>query len=302
VVAADRGFGVPQSIYPFEGKVLDVGGVGLHVLDEGQDRGDGPLLMLHGNPTWSIYWRKLVLGLRDRYRCVVPDHIGCGFSEKPDDSRYPYTLSRRVADIETVVEQLDLGSRITLIAHDWGGMIGMAWAARHPEKVRRIVLMNTGAFQNPRQTALPFALWLTRTPLGTVLVRGANAFARGAVATCTTRTRMAPEVADAFCAPYRDWNSRLATLRFVQDIPLRPGDPAWPLLQQTEARLPLFKDRPVLLCWGARDYVFDDTFLERFQREWPQAETHRFADCGHYIMEDAGDEVVGIVERFLARS
>src|SRR4029079_13600440 len=129
----------------------------------------------------SYYYRNLVLGLRDSYRTIVPDHIGCGLSEKPPDSRYSYTLARRVEDLETVLDRLDVKSDITLVVHDWGGMIGMAYAVRHPERIARLVVLNTGAFHLPKSKPFPLALWLCRNRvLGPLLVRGLNAFCRSA--------------------------------------------------------------------------------------------------------------------------
>ena len=110
-------------LYPFTGIYRNVNGNQMHALDEGQ--GD-TVIMLHGNPTWSFYFRNLVLGLRDTNRVLVPDHIGCGLSEKPDEKRYEYTLRSRVDDLAALIEQADVRGRMTLLMHDWGGMIGMA--------------------------------------------------------------------------------------------------------------------------------------------------------------------------------
>src|SRR5262249_61254450 len=115
-------------------------------LDEGT--GD-PVVMVHGNPTWSFYFRDLVKSLRGTHRVVVPDHVGCGLSDKPDDARYAYTLRRRVDDLERLLDHLGLRDRLTLVLHDWGGMIGMAYASRYPERIRRLVILNTAAFLLP---------------------------------------------------------------------------------------------------------------------------------------------------------
>ena len=118
--------------------------------------------MVHGNPSWSFYYRNLVLALRDRYRCIVPDHIGCGLSDKPGDDRYDYTLSRRVDDLERLLEHLGITENITLVVHDWGGMIGMAYAVRHPERIKRLVILNTGAFHLPKSKPFPLGLRICR--------------------------------------------------------------------------------------------------------------------------------------------
>src|SRR5205085_3655643 len=139
-------------------------------------------------PTWSFYYRELVAALRDRCRVIVPDHVGCGLSDKPDDAHYRYTLSRRVEDLETLLAHLGVTENVTLVVHDWGGMIGMAWATRNPQRVTRLIVLNTAAFRLPAGKRLPWSLRLARsTPLGPVLVRGLNAFSRRAGRYCGVR-------------------------------------------------------------------------------------------------------------------
>jgi haloalkane dehalogenase len=288
---------VPRELYPFEGSYLDLAGVRMHYLDEG--RGEA-VLCVHGNPTWSFYYRRLALALRGCHRVVVPDHIGCGLSDKPTDERYPYTLARRVDDLEALIDHLGLAD-LTLVVHDWGGPIGFGWAVRHPERVRRLVMFNTGAFHMPAGKRMPWQLSLVRdTPLGPLLVRGLNAFARGAARTACTRVRMPRALRDAYCAPYDSWAARRAVLRFVQDIPLEPGDPAYDELSRVEAGLGSLANRPALILWGGCDFVFDRHFLAVWRRLLPAAEVHEFPDCGHYVLEDAAEEIIPLVERFLA--
>ena len=202
------------------GRDLDRGGLRYHYLDEGEGE---PVVMVHGNPTWSFYYRRLVEGLRSSYRTIVPDHIGCGLSDKPDDSRYDYTLESRIADLEALVEHLELDGGLTLVVHDWGGAVGLGYATRHPEQVARLVVLNTAAFHLPRTKTFPWPLWLCRdTPLGAYLVRGLNAFCRGTARVGCTR-RPLP----------RDRPRRLLRpLRLVgapdRRPPLRPGYSAPP--------------------------------------------------------------------------
>ncbi|MEE9607978.1 MAG: alpha/beta fold hydrolase [Myxococcota bacterium] len=289
---------VSTSLYPFEGRHFNLGGLRYHYLDEGKGE---PVVMLHGNPTWSFYYRDLVRGLRDRYRIIVPDHIGCGLSDKPDDTRYEYSLERRVDDLDALLDDLGLDQKLTLVMHDWGGMIGMSWAVRHPDRIRRLVLLNTAAFHLPKAKKLPTALWWVRnTSFAAFMVRRFNAFSRGAAWVCCTRRRLSKEVRDAYCAPYDSWENRIATLRFVQDIPLRAGDRGYDLISEVESKLGSFADTPVLICWGEKDFVFDHHFLDVWQQHLPDAEVHRFPDCGHYVLEDASDEILALVERFLA--
>jgi haloalkane dehalogenase len=288
----------PASSYPFTSRHLDRSGLRYHYLDEGHGE---PVVMLHGNPTWSFYYRNLVLGLRDMYRCIVPDHIGCGLSDKPDDSRYEYSLRRRVTDLEALLEYLDLRDNLTLVLHDWGGMIGTALAHRHPEWIKRLVILNTAAFPLPEAKRLPASLWWCRLPgIGPLLVRGLNAFSRGAVRFCARRP-LSPGVRAGYLAPYDSWRNRIAVLRFVQDIPLKPGDRGFDLVQDVADGLHRFAALPMLICWGEHDFVFDHHFLDEWRRRFPAAEVHRFADAGHFVLEDAGDEILSLIHDFLRR-
>jgi pimeloyl-ACP methyl ester carboxylesterase len=289
---------VPQELYPFEGRFLDLDGLRYHYLDEGSGE---PVVMVHGNPTWSFYFRDLVRALRDDQRVLAPDHIGCGLSDKPDDARYRYTLDRRVADFEAFIDHLGLEQPLTLVAHDWGGMIAMAWAARHPERVARLVLMNTAAFHLPDDMRMPATLAFVRnTRLAAFCVRHLNLFSRGATWLAPAK-RMSKAVRDAYAAPYDTPEHRIATLRFVQDIPLEPGDAAYDTVSEVAAGLERFHATPILLLWGEKDFVFKPKVLTVFEKIWPHAEVHRFPDAGHYVLEDAGTEIVPLVRDFLAR-
>ena len=283
-----------RDLYPFESHFHNVGSFRLHYLDEG--RGE-PLLFVHGNPTWSFYWRNLVLGLRDRWRCVAVDHIGCGLSDKPQD--YHYTLAKRIDDLVRLVEHLDL-TRATLVAHDWGGAIGLGTVQRLPQRFARIVLFNTGAYPPP---FIPWRITACRTPLvGTLAIRGCNAFARAALSMAVEKPeRMTPDVQAGLLAPYDSWANRVAIDRFVKDIPYSPRHPTWRVLQHIEAGLSALADRPVQLIWGMRDWCFRPECLDRFVSHWPHAEVHRLADCGHYVVEDAHERILPLVRTFLER-
>ncbi|MCD7099587.1 alpha/beta fold hydrolase [Stenotrophomonas sp. MMGLT7] len=292
--------------YPFTPQRFDVRpGIAMSYLDEGPRDGE-VVVMLHGNPSWSYYWRTLVSGLSDRYRCIVPDHVGMGLSDKPDDRptaapRYDYTLQSRVDDLAALLDHLGIDGPMTLAVHDWGGMIGFGWALAHADQVKRLVILNTAAFPMPAAKAMPWQIALGRDYfVGELVIRGFNAFSAGA-SWLGVQRRMPADVRRAYVAPYDSWRSRISTVRFMQDIPLAPGDAAWPLLEAAGEALPSFADRPAFVGWGLKDFVFDRHFLERFRADLPQAEVHAFDDAGHYVLEDKHEVLVPQIRAFLDR-
>lgn len=262
-------------------------------LDEGP-RSDEIVLLLHGNPTWSYYYRWLVRALSAGHRCIAPDHIGMGLSEKPED--YDYTLAVRIADIEALVNSLG-ARRVHLVVHDWGGAIGFGFAARHPAMMGRLVILNTAAFALPR---IPARIAVCKLPvIGPALVRGLNGFAGPATRMAMARRRLSADEKRGYLWPYGSWADRIAVSEFVQDIPLRVGDRSWEALQAVEQGLLLMRDRPALVVWGGRDFCFDDVFLQRWRTELPQAAVHRIPDAGHYVLDDARAEVIPLITGFL---
>jgi haloalkane dehalogenase len=257
--------------------------------------------MVHGNPTWSFFFRRLVLSLRDRYRCLVPDHVGMGLSDRPRDEAYPYRLAQRVADLTRVIDALAPRGPVSLVLHDWGGMIGAGWATRHAPRLRAMAVMNTAAFHLPPDAGLPWQLRLSRGPQGATLVRGFNGFCRYAVRHCMARSVMPPEVRRAYLLPYNDWASRRAVHRFVQDIPLRPQHPSHDTVTRIEAALPALAQVPMLLPWGLRDFVFNEAYLRAWRERFPTATALAMSDVGHYVLEDAWEEVGPAITAFLDR-
>ena len=288
-----------RHLYPFDAHYLDINGLKYHYVDEG--RGN-PIVMVHGNPTWSFYFRELIKALSGQCRTIVPDHIGCGLSDKPDANSYDFTLKSRVDDLDHLLDQLGVRKNITLILHDWGGMIGMAYAARHPERVRRLVVLNTYAFLPPVDYRVPRAAYFIRHagPLSSLAVLGLNLFSIAALH-LNSRQGLNPDVKKGLTAPYNCWNHRIAVLRFVQDIPLSRKDPSYQLAKSVEDNLAKFSDTPILVCWGEHDFVFNHQFLKEWQNRFPKADVHRFSDAGHYVLEDVPEKIVPLVRDFLQK-
>ena len=276
-----------------------------------RDLGEGqPVVMVHGNPTWSYYYRHLVQALLEDsesdFRTLVPDHIGMGHSDRWSDPDTRYSLQQRIDDFDHWVsarldEQVEKGgpSTIDLVVHDWGGAIGLSWAARHPEKIRRLVILNTWAFNIPKGESLPWALKIARSWVGQQLIVRLNAFAQIAAKTAAKKPVDADTRA-AWLEPYEgEPTRRLATAEFVRDIPLSPSDPAWSVLAETEDRLRTLKDKPIFIGWGMQDFVFTPQVLEIWATHFSNARVERFDDALHYVLEDAGEVLIPQVVEFL---
>ena len=291
-------------LYPFDSHFLDIDGCRCHYLDEhrpetGQrvDTTPATLLFVHGNPTWSFHWRRLILALRGRYRCVAPDHLGCGGS---DLQNRPLRLADHIDNLVQLVESLDL-KRVTLVAQDWGGAIGLGAALRKSDRFRRIALFNTGAFP---PWFIPWRIRVCRWPgIGRLAVQGANAFSLAALKMTLSRTtRLDPRVAQAYLAPYHNVPHRAAVYQFVKDIPLSSKHPTWSALGEIEAGLPRLASLPIQLIWGMRDWCFTPECLDKFCEIWPAAEVHRLEDVGHWVVEDAPEEALLLLDNWLQAS
>ncbi|QXD26321.1 alpha/beta fold hydrolase [Opitutia bacterium ISCC 51] len=281
-----------QSEYPFDQNEASVGDCHLNYVDEGQGRA---VVMLHGNPTWSFYYRNVIKSLRGNFRCLALDHMGCGLSDKPQD--YPYNLKQHIENAVRWIEGLDL-EFFDLIVHDWGGAIGMGVAMALPEKVRKIVILNTAAFYLPR---IPKRIALCRIPLlGDLIVRGFNGFAGSAVSMAVKKPLTSIEK-DGYLLPYNNWKNRVATLRFVQDIPTDTSDETFKLLSEIEAFLPQLINKPILLGWGIKDFCFNDLFLEKWKNIFPNAKVLSYPNSGHYILDDERDSLIPEISSFLTK-
>ena len=281
-------------IYPFQPQSLRMpGGAWMSYLDEGP-RSDEAVLLLHGNPTWSFFYRELVPELAAGRRCIAPDFVGMGLSSKPDD--YDYRLETRIGEIETLVGSLGV-RRVHLVVHDWGGAIGFGWAVRHPERVGRIVILNTAAFPSRR---IPARIALCRVPvLGEWIVRGLNGFAGPAVRMAMHARQLTPDERRGYLFPYDSWASRIAVHRFVQDIPMERNHPSRAVLEAMAAGLQALEANPKLILWGGRDFCFNDEFLARWKERFPQAEVDYRPQAGHYVLDDAGPSARRRIRDFL---
>ncbi len=283
-----------RSEYPFASRYANVGGTRVHYVDEGQGR---PVLCVHGNPTWSFHWRKLISRFSADHRVVALDHVGCGLSDRP--ANYDYGLKQHTSNLVEFIDQLDL-TQITLVAHDWGGAIGLGAMRLRRDRFHSCLLLNTGAFPPPR---IPLRIAACKVPLvGRLAVQGFNLFTLAALRMAVARPECLSTAArHGILAPYDSWRKREAIYRFVKDIPIRRSDLTWQELAQTEAALPELGRRfPFAFVWGMKDWCFTPDCLDKFVDLIPSARVYRLDDVGHWVMEEAGQAVISALSEFVA--
>jgi haloalkane dehalogenase len=282
-VTAERPGWLSQELYPFEGHYADIGGGSVHYLDEGAGP---PLLLLHGNPTWSFLYRDVIRGLSDRYRCIAPDHPGFGLSRPAPG--YGYTPAEHAAVLEQLVHQLEL-SDMTMMVQDWGGPIGFAVATRHPDRFSAFVIGNTWAWPKADPGTQLFSR-LLGGPIGGYLIQQRNVFVEKIIPGNVKRHKLAPEVMNAYRGPFPTPDTRRPMHVFPREI-LRSR----PFLAEIERGLAKLRDRPALLVWPTKDIAFREPERKRWEQIFPNHRTVILEGAGHYIQEDAPEEIVSAI-------
>jgi haloalkane dehalogenase len=272
-------FVVPSHLFPVEHRFLDLDGARIHYVDEGSGE---TLLLLHGNPSWSFLYRKIVASLKNDFRCVAMDYPGYGMSDAPPG--YGFTPEEHSRVLERFVDRLDLKD-LTLMVQDWGGPIGLGLAGRRPELMRRLIIGNTFAWPLGGDWRIRLFSGLFGGPIGWSLTWAFNFvprffFARGLA------QKPAPEVLEMYLAPWRDRARRRAAV-----IAPRQLVRASAYLQEVETILPSLADRPTLIVWGMKDFAFREAERTRFERIFPRHTTVLLGDASHFLQEDAGDRI-----------
>lgn len=280
-----------QSEYPFKSNFIEVKSYNYHYVDEGE--GEETLLMVHGNPSWSFMYRNLITEFSKKYRVIAPDHLGCGLSDKPQD--FPYRLDSHIDNLESLVFSLNL-EKVTLVLHDWGAAIGMGFAVRHPEKIARLIILNSSAFS---MSWLPLRLSLLRIPwLNDKLVRNFNLYLNASL-NMSNQRNLPPIVKKGFKFPYQNYNDRIAILSFIEDIPIDPEHVSFEVLLEIEHGLWMFRETPVCIIWGMKDWHFSYRYLKRWRLYYPQAQVLQIPDAGHYVLEDECIQSLMFMTNFL---
>ncbi len=289
--------------YPFASHFIDTPMGKMHYLDEGMPNERSTVLAVHGNPSWSFLYRALVKGFAKERRVVVPDHIGFGLSDKPDDEA-AYTLKAHIAHLEALVLELDL-TNITLVMQDWGGPIGLGVAARHPNRIKALVVMNTFGFyppvdgMNPEKLKLPPPLLMMRSRgLGDFMVRRLSFFEKQ-VMTMATATKRKGAVKRAYRAIFRGPEERAGVMAFPRMIPTNTRHPAAKiLLEETGPYIENFTG-PAHIFWGLKDPLIPIGALEAWKKRLPQAGVTEFKKARHYLQDDVPNELVQELGQFL---
>ena len=273
---------VPDELYPFADHWADVDGTTVHYVDEGSG---SPLLLLHGNPTWSFLYRDMILGLRDRFRCIAVDHPGFGLSTPR--AGYGFTPAEHAAVLEELVRRLDLRD-VTMMVQDWGGPIGFAVATRNPERFRAFVIGNTWAWPKGDPPTQLFSR-LLGGPVGRRLIQNRNLFVERILAGAV-RSPMPDRVMDAYRGPFPTPASRWPVAVLPREILA-----SRPFLAEVETGLQRLRDRRALIVWPTRDPAFREPERRRWEEVFPDHRTVRLEGAGHYIQEDAPEQIVAAI-------
>jgi haloalkane dehalogenase len=271
---------VPAELYPFAGHFEDINGSRVHYLDEGAG---SPLILLHGNPTWSFLYRDVIAGLRDRYRCIAVDYPGFGLSQAAPG--YGYTPAEHAQVVEELIMRLDL-REATMMVQDWGGPIGFAVATRHPDRFTGFVIGNTWAWPKSDLGTQVFSR-LLGGPIGGWLILRRNFFVERIVPAGVRRKKLPEKVMNAYRGPFPTPQSRRPVHVFPREILA-----SRPFLAEIESKLAGLADRPALLVWGTKDLAFRATERRRWEQVFPDHHTVLLDGAGHYIQEDAAQDIV----------
>ena len=287
-------FPVPQDAFPFAHRFADLpSGARLHYVDEGPAHATHTILFLHGNPTWSFLYRRIIADLRSTYRCVAVDYPGFGLSVAPPG--YTYRPAEHSAAIEAFCLWLALGP-MTLMVHDWGGPIGLGLAGRRPQWIDRLIIGNTWAWPVKGDITKERFSGLMGGPIGRFFGINFNAIVHLFLRAGTRRTLSAREL-EMYVRPFRSRSRRYPTVIFPREITAASA-----YMREVEAGLWRIADRPVLIVWGTADPVYHLKDLERFERLFPNHTTVRLEGARHYIQEDAPESIGMAIRQFLSAS
>jgi haloalkane dehalogenase len=262
----------------------------MHFVDEGAGR---PIVFVHGNPAWSFMFRHQIKALAGTHRCIAPDHIGFGLSDKPH--AWSYLPSEHAANLEALLESLDLHD-LTLVIGDWGGPIGISYALRHPDRIRDILVSNTWMWSVRSQVKFRLFSAYMGGPLGRYLIRSRNSFAKsGFKGAFGDPRRLRPEIHEQYIRPFDVPEDRKGSWVLPKQIIA-----ASPWLEELWARRAVLQEKRFLFVWGMKDVGFGEKELQRWARQFPRGRVVRFPDGGHFLAEELPTEFTTELTRLVA--
>ncbi len=273
--------------WPYEPRYVEQDGLRMHYVEEGAGN---PILLLHGEPTWGFLYRRMIPGLAAVGRVVVPDLLGFGRSDKPvDQAAYSYDMHYR--SIERLLLELDL-RELTLVVHDWSGPIGLRFAVEHPDRVARLVILNTGV-----GVGAPSEPWLRFR----ALVREVGtAFTASRLVQVACVSRLDDDAIRGYDAPFPVAEAKAGALAFPELVPTEPDHPSAAAMLEVRDALSRW-EKPALVLFSDSDRVFSPAHAERMAAHIPGAlPAEIVADAGHFLQEDKGEEIAARVARFVA--
>jgi haloalkane dehalogenase len=275
--------------YPFKTNFFKIDNLDYHYIDEGEGK---PIIFVHGNPTWSFYFRDLVKELSKKRRCIAIDNIGHGLSSKP--KHYKYTLSNHGKNLEKLVKHLNL-KEIDLVMHDWGVAIGTFFAINNPHLVNSLTIIN-GSFI--RSKFMPRRIGILRFPvIGRYLIQVFNIFAYFATI-MTVEKKLSKDKVKSYLFPYSSFNNRVGVHGFVNDIPMSKRDKSYLAFKYMKKNFKNIKDKKVLLLWGLKDFCFGKPYFDKFLKIFKNVKGFSYEDGNHYLLEDKKDEVINRLKEF----
>jgi haloalkane dehalogenase len=285
-MATKRPDWLPEQLFPFVDRWLDVQGCNVHYVDEGSGP---PLLLLHGNPTYSFLYRGIIRALQDRFRCIALDYPGFGLSSAP--AGYDFRPASHARVVEAFVDALGLQGLMFMV-QDWGGPIGLAVAGKRPDRVKALVIGNTWAWPDPSPSIARFSKFMG-SALGQFLIRYGNVFVNVFVPGGVKRKKLSPEVMAAYRGPFQSVASRTPVVVFPREILASRS-----FLAEVELGLGGLRDRPALVLWADRDVAFREPERTRFEALFPRHRTRFLRGAGHYFQEDAPDEAAAAIREW----
>ncbi len=281
--------------FPFKPNFKEINGFQMHYVDEGEGQ---PIVCVHGEPMWGYLYRKFIPPLSESNRVVVPDHMGFGKSDTPQDK--PYTLAQHVDNFTKLILELDLKD-VTLVFQDYGGPISFGFATAHPNRVKRLVIMNTaiGVLRAGTRT------WISdmeeKGIYEDILSDMGNFIPRMFASTLVNGTTNETMIR-AYAAPFPDRVSCIGAIAFPRDIPVGNDHPSAGTMRSIQKKLNLLRDKAKIIIWGMQDPIFPERVLDWWKKIYPNTESHELTEAGHFLQEDAPEKIIAIIRGFLRKN